>query len=210
MAGRTEAARRAGGPSGIAAHCSVLGLITLFGCSSYDPGRLGDEAEEAGRGSSGAGGAHGGSGGTGGGAGRGGSGAGGAGGTGGTSGVTAFDGGDGVELDASDPFVPGTDAGLDAGAQPDAGCSASSSGSDDCCPDDDAKIDPGQCGCGNADDDRDDDGTADCVDECPDDAMKTAPGICGCGRLDSDQGGVTSCAGLVSALLHRYLFDGSG
>jgi hypothetical protein len=38
---------------------------------------------------------------------------------------------------------------------------------DDPCPDDGAKIDPGICGCGIADDDTDADGVADCLDLCP-------------------------------------------
>lgn len=39
---------------------------------------------------------------------------------------------------------------------------------DDACPDDPDKTEPGACGCGVADDDRDGDGAADCVDDCPD------------------------------------------
>jgi hypothetical protein len=60
-----------------------------------------------------------------------------------------------------------------------------------------------------ADTDSDNDGTADCNDGCPQDGMKTAPGLCGCGRPDTDQGQVVSCTGLVSALVHRYRFDGT-
>ncbi len=56
----------------------------------------------------------------------------------------------------------------------------------DLCPGDIAKIDPGQCGCGNPDTDRDDDGTADCNDLCPDDPLKINPGDCGCGVEDLD------------------------
>lgn len=56
----------------------------------------------------------------------------------------------------------------------------------DLCPNDAAKIDPGQCGCGNPDTDRDNDGTADCIDLCPDDQFKIAPGDCGCGIPDVD------------------------
>ena len=37
----------------------------------------------------------------------------------------------------------------------------------DACPDDPDKTEPGQCGCGVADTDRDGDGTADCKDNCP-------------------------------------------
>ena len=42
--------------------------------------------------------------------------------------------------------------------------------SGDLCPNDDDKIDPGQCGCGVPDTDNDGDGNADCVDNCPNDA----------------------------------------
>ncbi|MEM7249501.1 MAG: thrombospondin type 3 repeat-containing protein, partial [Acidobacteriota bacterium] len=67
--------------------------------------------------------------------------------------------------------------------------------SDDECPEDPNKTEPGQCGCGNADTDTDMDGTADCVDECDDDPNKTAPGDCGCGNVDEDvdMDGVTDC-----------------
>lgn len=205
MVRRAERAREGGGPSA-AAVLALLGVIALLGgCSSYDRGRLGGPAGAGGQGSSDAG-MHGGSGGAGGSAGRGGSGGGGSsgGGTGGAAGP--IDGG--ADADAPDAFVSALDAALDAGSQPDAGCVALNGG-EDCCPDDDAKTRPGQCGCGTADDDGDDDDTADCDDDCPDDATKTAPGICGCGRADTDQGSEVSCAGLVSALLHRYRFDGS-
>ncbi len=53
--------------------------------------------------------------------------------------------------------------------------------SEDGCPDDPAKIAPGDCGCGVSDLDTDGDGTADCMDQCPGDPDKTAPGECGCG-----------------------------
>ena len=56
----------------------------------------------------------------------------------------------------------------------------------DLCPDDPAKTEPGQCGCGVADTDSDGDGTADCVDGCPEDPAKTEPGLCGCGTPDTD------------------------
>ncbi len=41
---------------------------------------------------------------------------------------------------------------------------------DDQCPDDPNKTEPGQCGCGMADEDPDTDGVASCVDNCPKDA----------------------------------------
>jgi hypothetical protein len=101
------------------------------------------------------------------------------------------------------------DAAVDAGALADAGCMVIDAGQD-CCDDDPDKVEPGQCGCGVEDTDGDADGTADCVDGCPTDMAKSEPGICGCGRPDQDTGGLTSCAGLVSALVHRYRFGGSG
>ncbi len=50
------------------------------------------------------------------------------------------------------------------------------------CPDDDAKLEAGLCGCGEVDDstDTDEDGTLNCNDECPNDPSKTEPGVCGC------------------------------
>lgn len=80
----------------------------------------------------------------------------------------------------------------------------------DGCPDDPNKTAPGMCECGMADTDGDTDGTADCDDGCPQDGAKTAPGICGCGRVDADMGTTVSCSGLVSALRHRYRFEGTG
>jgi hypothetical protein len=56
----------------------------------------------------------------------------------------------------------------------------------DGCPNDAAKIDPGECGCGVADSDSDGDGAADCLDDCPNDQDKTEPGQCGCGVADTD------------------------
>ena len=58
--------------------------------------------------------------------------------------------------------------------------------------------------------DRDGDGLADCVDACPADPEKSAPGLCGCGHPDSDDSALASCAGLRAALVHRYVFDGTG
>jgi hypothetical protein len=59
----------------------------------------------------------------------------------------------------------------------------------DQCPNDPAKQDPGVCGCGAPDSDRDADGTPDCDDGCDDDANKQSPGACGCGAPDSDGDG---------------------
>jgi len=61
----------------------------------------------------------------------------------------------------------------------------------DACPDDPNKVDPGQCGCGNADTDTDDDGVADCNDLCPLDPDKVDPGVCDCGSPDVDTDGDT-------------------
>jgi choice-of-anchor B domain-containing protein len=60
---------------------------------------------------------------------------------------------------------------------------------DDACPDDAGKDQPGACGCGVPDADRDADGAFDCVDACPDDASKDQPGVCGCGASDDDDDG---------------------
>lgn len=57
------------------------------------------------------------------------------------------------------------------------------------CPQDPSKVEPGQCGCGQADTDSDGDHTADCIDLCPADARKIAPGQCGCGLTDADTDG---------------------
>jgi hypothetical protein len=50
----------------------------------------------------------------------------------------------------------------------------------DLCPDDVNKRVPGQCGCGVADTDADQDGTPNCRDQCPQDPLRTVPGDCGC------------------------------
>jgi hypothetical protein len=67
--------------------------------------------------------------------------------------------------------------------------------SEDGCPFDPNKSEPGQCGCGVADTDSDGDGTADCIDGCPNDPNKIDPGVCGCGvaDTDSDGDGVADC-----------------
>jgi len=56
----------------------------------------------------------------------------------------------------------------------------------DLCPADGLKQTPGACGCGVADTDSDNDGTANCIDGCPNDPNKIAPGQCGCGNPDTD------------------------
>ena len=64
----------------------------------------------------------------------------------------------------------------------------------DACPDDDAKTDPGQCGCGVEDVDRDDDGFASCNDACEDDADKPLLRVCDCGPEQDDDGdGTVNC-----------------
>jgi hypothetical protein len=80
------------------------------------------------------------------------------------------------------------------------------------CPRDPEKSEPEVCGCGEAEilDDADDDGTADCADECPFDLNKNAAGVCGCGHPDTAVTGETVCETLVSALVHRYDFAGTG
>jgi len=66
---------------------------------------------------------------------------------------------------------------------------------EDRCPDDPAKTEPGECGCGYSDSDGDDDGVPDCDDVCPTDEKKTDLGECGCGveDQDSDGDGVFDC-----------------
>ncbi len=77
----------------------------------------------------------------------------------------------------------------------------------DCCPDDSEKDDPGECGCGQPDDDSDNDLTADCNDLCPDEPTKTEPGDCGC---DVPQAVEANCSVLKKGLIHRYSFQGTG
>ena len=59
----------------------------------------------------------------------------------------------------------------------------------DDCPSDAGKIAPGQCGCGMAETDTDNDVFADCAESCDVDVNKQAPGVCGCGTADDDGDG---------------------
>ncbi|HET6339985.1 MAG TPA: C-type lectin domain-containing protein [Polyangiales bacterium] len=66
--------------------------------------------------------------------------------------------------------------------------------SPDGCPEDPAKRDPGQCGCGVADEDGDEDGFASCNDACDDDADKPLLAACGCdSERDGDGDGAADC-----------------
>ena len=96
-----------------------------------------------------------------------------------------------ANTDDAAPVEGGVDATVDAG------CSAGA----DCCPDDPNKTEPGQCGCGVADDDSDSDGTANCHDECPNDPAKTVPGMCDCGGVetDGDSDGTADCDDMCPA-----------
>jgi Concanavalin A-like lectin/glucanases superfamily len=171
-----------------------------------------------------------------GGSGTGGSGAGGKG-TGGAGGVGT--GGSGVGGAAGSRPDAGPGDAIDAPANSDAPITDTAplpcvpdggDASGDCCPDDPAKTQPGQCGCGMIDFDYDSDGIADCNDPCPLD-LKPAPGVCGCGVPDTDSDndgtldcndgcpqngarvtpGVCGCAlpdtAAPSCLAHRYSFN---
>lgn len=59
------------------------------------------------------------------------------------------------------------------------------------CPNDSLKQDPGECGCGIADEDTDGDTVANCNDPCLTDPNKIFPGECGCGQPDVDLDGDT-------------------
>jgi hypothetical protein len=83
-------------------------------------------------------------------------------------------------------------------------------GQGDCCPTDDDKVVPGQCGCEVPDTDTDGDGAEDCIDECFEDENKTEAGACGCGIPDDDSADGAGCVPLDEGLLHRYSFGGSG
>lgn len=60
---------------------------------------------------------------------------------------------------------------------------------EDACPDDFYKTEPGICGCGQGDVDSDGDGLLDCKDACPQNPHKQKPGICGCESDDGDRDG---------------------
>ncbi len=77
------------------------------------------------------------------------------------------------------PIGDGIPNGCSSGSQCLAGTCTASSTFDDC-PEDNAKLKPGICGCGVVDDDTDSDGTPDCDDECPNDPARIAPGMSGC------------------------------
>jgi Concanavalin A-like lectin/glucanases superfamily len=47
-------------------------------------------------------------------------------------------------------------------------------------------------------------------DECPDDPDKRSPGTCGCGVPDVATATLADCGALVSKLVHRYDFEGTG
>jgi hypothetical protein len=70
----------------------------------------------------------------------------------------------------------------------------------DLCPDDDSKMEPGECGCGKPDADTDGDGTADCKDMCPKDPIQAKPGDCGCiGKPDPAPAGTACNDGMCKA-----------
>jgi hypothetical protein len=48
------------------------------------------------------------------------------------------------------------------------------------------------------------------TDLCPDDTTKTAPGVCGCGFPEAATATLGSCKTLISKLVHRYDFEGTG
>jgi hypothetical protein len=91
-----------------------------------------------------------------------------------------------VPAEQPSPVDPndGCDGGVDCGAA-----------SDDLCPSDPLKTEPGVCGCNLEDTASDEDDSFDCEEECPTDPLKTEPGACGCGRpdIDSDGDGVFDC-----------------
>lgn len=127
--------------------------------------------------------------------------------SGGTGGDRAGASNSGGIAQGGDPTVSG---GISAAAGAGGECSMDAPGcgptmTDDACPSDSAKTEPGVCGCGVPDVDSDADGALDCKDGCPIDGKKTAPGACGCGVVDS-----LSCAVLRASLAQRYSFDGTG
>jgi hypothetical protein len=66
---------------------------------------------------------------------------------------------------------------------------APGTGSDDSCPNDPNKTEPGICGCGVSDVDSDGDGTPDCNDGCSSSSFKIASGVCGCAIPETDMDG---------------------
>lgn len=128
--------------------------------------------------------------------------------TGGSAGTNGGSGGEGTTTtdvtSAGGSGAVGGNAGT-SGSGGTGGC-----GMPDCCPDDDDKLDPGQCGCGMPDTDTDNDGTADCNDGCDNDPDKLDPGQCGCGIPELDGSAGVGCVPLIEGLVHRYSFAGSG
>ncbi|MBK7345075.1 MAG: thrombospondin type 3 repeat-containing protein [Saprospiraceae bacterium] len=84
--------------------------------------------------------------------------------------------------------------------------------SDDLCPNDPNKTEPGVCGCDVSDLDTDGDGTPDCIDGCPSDPFKTDPGQCGCGNsdLDSDEDGIADCLDNCPTISNLNQLDSDG
>ncbi len=88
----------------------------------------------------------------------------------------------------------------------------------DRCPDDPNKVEPGQCGCGNADTDSDGGGLADCLDPCPNDPENDIDddGVCGdvdnCpetynpGQLDNDGDGIGNICELPPKLSKKEAY----
>lgn len=203
----------------------MLGIAVAASCTVYDQ-KLIDEAKGSGAlpgfGGSGATGGDGsggssasagdGTGGTGGASGGGAmggaAGSGGAGGKGGSSGAGGSSGGSGGSSGkggSGGMTSAGTAGTMDGGEGGETTVDPCPNG--DCCPDDDTKEMPGDCGCGMPDTDSDDDGTPDCMEMCPDDPLRTQEGACGaCDVKYTD----ADCAALSTALKHRYSFNGTG
>ncbi len=84
--------------------------------------------------------------------------------------------------------------------------------SEDDCPTNGSKTEPGVCGCNLTDLDGDGDGVEDCNDICDGDGDKTEPGICGCGFPDSDDDGdgVPGCDDACSTTPAGVVVDAGG